>query len=67
MQFQATIHDKPHLGDIDKLTYLQDALKGGPAMYLMQGLKQKADSYEEAIECLQDCYDRPRVTHHEHV
>ena len=36
-------------------------------MYVIQGLTQTADSFGEAIKYLQDCYNRPRVTHHEHV
>ena len=66
-QFHATVRDKPHLGDIDKLTFLWDALKGRPAMYVIQGLTQMAESYCESIKCLKDRYDHPRVTHHEHV
>ena len=66
-QFQAIVHDKPHLGDVDKLTYLRDAIKSVPAMYTIQGLTQMADRYAEAIKYLKDHYDRPRVTHHVHV
>ena len=35
-------------------------------MYVIRGLTQMPDSYEEAIKCLKDHYDRPKVTHHEH-
>ena len=66
-QFQAAVHDKPHLGEIDKLTYLRDALKDGPARNVIQGLTQTAESYQEAVRCLKDRYDRPRLTHREHV
>ena len=66
-QFQAAVHDKPHLGEIDKLTYLRDAVKGGPARNVIQGLTQTVESYKEAIECLKARYDRPRITHREHV
>ena len=66
-QFQAAVHNKPHLGDVDKLTYLQDALKGGPAMYIIQGLAQTAESYVEAIKCLKDHYNHRKVTQYEHV
>ena len=66
-QFQAAIHDKPQLGEVDKLTYLQDALKDGPARSVIQGLTQTAESYQEAIRCLKDHYDRPRLTHRDHV
>ena len=66
-QFQAAVHDKPHLGEIDKLTYLRDALKNGPARTVVQGLTQTADSYQEAVRCLKERYDRPRLIHREHV
>ena len=66
-QFQAAVHDKPQLGEVDKLTYLRDALKDGPAKSVVQGLTQTAESYQEAIRCLKDRYDRPRLTHREHV
>ena len=66
-QFQAAVHDKPHLEDIDKLTYLRDALKNGPARNVVQGLTQTAESYQEAVRCLKERYDRPRLIHREHV
>ena len=67
-QFQAAVHDKPHLGKVEKLiTYLRDALKDGPARNVIQGLTQTAESYQEAVRCLKDCYDRPRLTHRERV
>ena len=58
-QFQATIHDTPHLGCVDKLTNLQDALKGWPDMYVTQGLIEMAESDGEAIHCFKDRYNRP--------
>ena len=30
-QFQAAIHDKPQLTEVDKLSFLQDAIKNWPA------------------------------------
>ena len=66
-QFQAAVRDKLHLGEIDKLTYLREALKNRTARNVIQGLTQKAESYQEAIVCLKDRYDRPRITHREHV
>ena len=36
-------------------------------MYVIQGLTQTAESYPEAVKCLHDRYDRPRITHREHV
>ena len=49
------------------LTYLRDALKDGPARYIVSGLTQASESYGEAIKCLQKRYDRPRVLHQAHV
>ena len=66
-QFQAAVHDKPQLEEVDKLTYLRDALKDGPARNVIKGLTQTAESYQEAVRCLKDRYDRPRLTHREHV
>ena len=34
-QFQAAFHDKPQLGEIDKLIYLRDALRDGPARSML--------------------------------
>ena len=64
-RFQAAVHDKPHLGGVDKLTW--DALKDGPAKNVIQGLTHTAKSYQEANACLKIRYDRPRITHHEYV
>ena len=66
-QFDSAIHNKSQLNDSDKLTYLRDALKDGPARYVIEGLTQMADSYQEAVRCLKDRYNRPRLIHHEHV
>ena len=66
-QFESSIHNKPHLTDSDKLTYLRDALKDSPAKNTIIGLTQTAESYSEAIRCLQERYDRPRVVHQAHV
>ena len=58
-QFQATTHDKPQLGVVDKMTYLQDALKGWPDIYVIQGLTETAESDGEAMQCFKDRYNRP--------
>ena len=65
-KFQTTVLDKPHLGEIDKLTYLWNALKGGSAMYIIQSLTQMAEGYEEAIKCRKELYNCPKVPHYEH-
>ena len=66
-QFTATVHAKEQLSDVDKLAYLQHALKDGTAKYTIEGLAQSSGSYKEAIDCLQKRYDRPRLIHQAHV
>ena len=51
-QFKSTVHTKTQLTDSDKLTYLRDVLKDGPARYVVSGLTQTFESYGEAIKCL---------------
>ena len=46
---------------------MRDALKDGPARNVVQGVTQKAESYQDTIGCLKDRYDRPRLIHREHV
>ena len=53
--------------DVEKLAYLRDALKDGSAKLVIQGLLQAAGNYAEAIKCLQERYDRPRLIHQAHV
>ena len=57
------IHSKAKLKDAEKLAYLSDALKDGPARHVVKGLSQDAGYYKEAIGCLQRRYDRPRLIH----
>ena len=66
-QFDATIHCKTGLNKTEKLMYLQEALKDGPARFVIQGLTRTSESYEEAIKCLKMRYDRPRFVHEEHI
>ena len=49
------------------MTYFRDALKDGPARNVVQGMTQTAQSYQEAVNCLKDRYDRPRLIHYKHV
>ena len=39
----------------------------GPAQNVIEGLSQTARNYEEAIKCLQEHYDQPRLIHQAHV
>ena len=52
---------------MDKLTYLRQALKDGPAQNVMEGLSQTVKNYEEAVKCLQECYDWPTLIDQAHV
>ena len=66
-QFDATIHCKTVLNDTEKLLYLQDALKDGPARFVIQKLTETSESYEEAINCLNELYNWPRLVHEEQI
>ena len=35
--------------------------------FLIEGLTRTSDSYEEAIRCLKERYDRPRYVLEEHI
>ena len=62
-QFDMAIHSKAQLEDTEKLAYLKDALKDGPARHIIQSLTHDAECYEEAIDCLRKRYDQPRMIH----
>ena len=66
-QFKVSIDSKSQLDDAEKLTYLEQALKDGPAKNAIEGLSGSGDDYQEAIECLRKRYDRPRLLHQAHV
>ena len=51
------------LFDVVELAYLRDALKNGLALNIIEGLAQTADNYSQAISCLRQCYDKPRLIH----
>ena len=50
-----------------KLVYLQQSLKDGPAKCAIEGLTRSGDDYTEAIKCLVSQYDKPRLIHQAHV
>ena len=66
-QFDATIHSKPGLNDIEKLMYLQDHPKDSPARFMIQGLTRTSENYEEVIKLLKERYDRPRLVQDKHI
>ena len=47
--------------------YLQVAHKYHLARLVIQGLTQTSESYEEAIRCLKEWHDRPRLVQEEHT
>ena len=53
-RFQASIYNKPHFGDFDKLAYLWNTLKCRCAMYVLEGLMQM----EKSWSFFKDCYSR---------
>ena len=66
-RFNALIHSKKQVDDAEKLTYLRQAIKDGPARHVIEGLPQTTKNYVEAIKCLQERCDRPHLIHHTHV
>ena len=62
-QFETAIHLKEQLTDAEKLVYLKDSLKDGPARHVIEGLAQTSGNYAEEITCLQKRYDRRRLIH----
>ena len=65
--FDATIHCKTGLDNMEKIMYLQVDLKDGPARFVIQGLTQKSESYDKAIKCLRERYDCPCLVQEEHI
>ena len=55
------------VNDVDKWTYLRWAIKDAPAQNVNEGLSQTAKNYEEAIKCLLEHYDQPRLIHQAQV
>ena len=66
-QFSVSVHSRSNISDPEKLVYLQQALKDGSAKHAIEGLSRSADHYNEAVACLQQRYDRPRLIHRTHV
>ena len=66
-QFVTSVDSRKHLSNAEKLVYLQHAVKNGSAAGVIQGLSQSGEQYTEAVECLRQRYDRPRLVHQMHV
>ena len=66
-QYKVSIHLRDQLSDQEKLAYLRQSLKNGPAKCVIEGLSGSGNDYVEAMECLKEHYDQPRLLHREHV
>ena len=50
-QFTVSVHEKSSLSNDEKLVYLQQAIKDGPAKSLIEGFSRSGDHYDEAVDC----------------
>jgi hypothetical protein len=66
-QFKMSIHDHKDLDSSQKMAYLCQSLKQGSAFAVIKGLSLTGEHYEEAVSCLLQKYDRPRLLHLSHV
>ena len=66
-QFTVAIHNRSDLSNAEKLVYLRQSVKGGTARAVIEGLSRTGDDYDEAVECLKNRYNRPRLIHQSHV
>ena len=66
-QFAVSVHDHTDLSEAEKLVYLQQAIKDGPAKTAIEGLSDSADHFSDVIECLRSRFHCPRLIHREHV
>ena len=66
-QFDISIHSRSDLATAEKLSYLRNALKNGSAKNAIESLSRSGEQYEEAVSCLKDRYDKPRLIHQAHV
>ena len=58
---------KLSISKFDGASLPENTLKDSPAERVIQGLAQMADTHNDAIECLLNRYDRPRLIHQAHV
>ena len=66
-QFNISVHSRTNISDAEKLVYLKQALKEGSAKEVIEGLSRTGECYGEAVECLKERFDRPRLIHQAHV
>lgn len=65
--YKVGIHEQKGLSNPEKLLYLRQAVDGGPAAQVIEGLSHTGDQYEEAVACLKNRYDQPRAVHEAYV
>ena len=66
-QFLIAVHGRSNLSNAEKLTYLRHSVKDGAAKTSTEGLLRSGEQYDEALQCLKDCYNRPKLIHQVHV
>ena len=66
-QFDVSVHSRSQLTDPERLAYLRQALKDGPAKRVIEGFSGSGSAYREAIDMLQKRYDRTRLLYQSHV
>ena len=59
-QFAVAVHDRSHLSNAKKLAYFKHSIKEGASS---RGLSKSGDQYDEAIKCLKDQSNRPKLIH----
>ena len=66
-QFETAICNNKNLHEAQKLAYLRDAVEKGLAKKVIQSLSHSTGTYQEAVKCLQQRYDKPRFIHQKHM
>ncbi|KRZ66292.1 hypothetical protein T10_1214 [Trichinella papuae] len=65
-QFQASVHARTDLNDIEKFICLRSNLKG-PALDVISGFSITATNYPEAVKTLRERFDRPDLIIQHHI
>ena len=66
-QFSIAVHGRLNLSNAEKLAYLRLSVKDGAAKTSIEGLSRSGEQYDEALQCLKDRYNRPKLIHEAHV
>ncbi|KRX33193.1 hypothetical protein T09_5579, partial [Trichinella sp. T9] len=65
-QFQASVHSRTDLNDIEKFICLRSNLKG-PALDVISGFSITATNYPEAVKTLRERFDRADLIIQHHI